>query len=471
MVPPTLAKMLPALIFATLLPVLISAVPAIDTAAYSPSSIIHRDVVVIGGGASGTYGAISLKDKGKSVVIVEAQDRLGGHTQTYTDPATNITVDYGVLVYNNIDIAKNFFARFNVPVSVTPEIVAPGERTIYADFRSGEAVPGYAPPNISTALAAYGAQAAKYAYLEEGFDLPDPVPADLLLSFEDFAKKYSLQDIVDFAINFAQGTGDLLSKPVIYLIKYIGVGVLQDLQSGFLVTARHDNSQVYDSAQAELGQDVLLNSRVIATDRSSNGAKVLVKTPNGIKLIIAKKVLLTIPPLLNNLAGFDLSESEKSLFSQFLSNGYWTGLVRNTNVPDNTAVQNTGANTPYNQPIFPNLYAINPTVVPGLHDIKYGGPSTLSDDQVKANIVEDISRLKTAGTLSTGTPDFTVFSSHTPFELTVPSDAIKAGFYKQLYALQGQMHTYYTGAAFHVHDSALLWRFTEGLMPNLTASL
>ena len=463
--------MFPGFLLATFLPVLTSALPAIDAAAYASSSIIHRDVVVIGGGASGTYGAISLKDKGKSVVIVEAQDRLGGHTQTYTDPTTNTTVDYGVLVYNNIDIAKNFFARFNVPVSVTPEIVAPGARTIYADYRTGEAVAGYTPPNISTALAAYGAQAAKYAYLEEGFNLPDPVPADLLLSFNDFVQKYSLQDFVDFAINFAQGTGDILSKPVIYLIKYIGVGVLQDLQSGFLVTTRHDNSQLYEDAQTELGQDVLLNSRVMATDRSGDVAKVLVQTPGGVKLIIAKKILLTIPPLLNNLAGFDLSKDEKDAFSQFLSNGYWTGLLRNTNIPDDTTVQNTGANTQYNQPVFPNLYACMPTIVSGLHDIKYGGPSTLSDDQVKANIVEDINRLKTAGTLNTTTPEFAVFSSHTPFELTVPSDAIKAGFYKQLYALQGQENTYFTGAAFHVHDSAALWRFTEGLMPNLTASL
>ena len=463
--------MLLQILLGTFCAALSSSLPTIDTFAYPSTSIIHRDVAIIGGGASGTYGAVQLHDQGKSVVVIEAQDRLGGHTQTYTDPATKQTIDYGVVVYNNVQLVKDFFARFNVPLSLTLEAPAPGQTSQYVDFRTGKVVAGYSPGNVSAGLAAYGAQVAKYPYLDTGFNLPDPVPGDLLLPFEDFVKKYSLQSIVDFAINFAQGCGNLLSKPTIYIFKYIDVGVLQGLASGFLSTSRHDNSELYVKAQTELGQDVLLNSRVIATDRSGKGVKILINTPNGVKLIVAKKMLLTIPPLLDNLRGFDLDRSETDLFGQFLSNGYWTGLVRNTNIPDTTTLQNLGADTQYNQPVFPGLYAITPTADPGLHDIKYGSATDLSDDQVKANIVADINRLKTAGTVNTGTPDFAVFSSHTPFELTVPSDAIAAGFYKKLYALQGQRNTYYTGAAFHVHDSALLWQFTQGLLPNLTASL
>jgi hypothetical protein len=62
-----------------------------------------------------------------------------------------------------------------------------------------------------------------------------------------------------------------------------------------------------------------------------------------------------------------------------------------------------------------------------------------------------------------------MYSSHTPFELTVPPEAIADGFYKKLYSLQGCRHTFYTGAAFHTHDSSLLWQFTETLLPNITA--
>lgn len=80
-------------------------------------------------------------------------------------------------------------------------------------------------------------------------------------------------------------------------------------------------------------------------------------------------------------------------------------------------------------------------------------------------------RLRTAGTLNTTTPEFAAYESHTPFELTVPKEAIAGGFYKDLYALQGQRHTWYTGAAFHTHDSSLLWQFTEGLIPDILAGL
>ena len=39
--------------------------------------IIHRDVVVVGGGASGTYAAVRLReDFGKSVLLVEKKSHL-----------------------------------------------------------------------------------------------------------------------------------------------------------------------------------------------------------------------------------------------------------------------------------------------------------------------------------------------------------------------------------------------------------
>lgn len=45
--------------------------------ANSPSDIIHRDVVVIGGGASGAYAAVRLRDDfNKSIALIEKQDIL-----------------------------------------------------------------------------------------------------------------------------------------------------------------------------------------------------------------------------------------------------------------------------------------------------------------------------------------------------------------------------------------------------------
>ncbi|KAH8954829.1 hypothetical protein BDL97_08G102100 [Sphagnum fallax] len=437
---------------------------------YNFTDVITRDVCIVGGGSTGTYAAIRLLDLGKSVVVVEHKDRMGGHTQTYTDPQSGRTVDFGVLEFHNLDIVKNYFKRFNIPV-VSANFSNPGV-TSYVDLRTGKEVAGYVPPDPTEALVRYAAQLTKYPYLETGFNLTYPVPEDLLLPFGDFVTKYSLQGAAQLIFQYTQGIGDLLKHPTLYVFKAFGSDIIRDIfQIGFLTTARHDNSELYEKATAELGQDVLLKSYIVAMDRDAAGAyaKVVVKTPDGLKLIQAMKIILTIPPKLHNLIGWDLSSNESSLFAQFRNSAYYTSLVRHTGIPDNITVVNVGADTPYNLPVLPGAYSIDPTTVPGLHAVYFASDHPLPDAQVQAAIINSIARLGKAGTLPTTIPYFAIFSSHAPYELTVPAKAIKNGFYKELYGLQGQRRTYYTGAAFHTHDSSLLWQFTEMLLPLVVA--
>jgi hypothetical protein len=77
----------------------------------------------------------------------------------------------------------------------------------------------------------------------------------------------------------------------------------------------------------------------------------------------------------------------------------------------------------------------------------------------------DIRRLAAAGTVPVTLEGLETFKAHVPFELTVGTADIAAGFYRELTALQGHNHTYYNGAAFHTHDSSQLWQFTEALLP------
>ena len=72
-----------------------------DPQNYASEDVITRDVAVIGGGSSGTYGAINLRELGKSVILIEREAVLGGHTNTYIDPITGISVDYGVQAFWN----------------------------------------------------------------------------------------------------------------------------------------------------------------------------------------------------------------------------------------------------------------------------------------------------------------------------------------------------------------------------------
>ena len=438
-----------------------------------PSHTIIRDVCVIGGGSSGTYSAISLRDKGKSIVLIEHKNRLGGHTETYTDPVTGGKIDIGVVVWHNLHIVQKYFARFDIPLVLTSTSQVVSE---FVDFTTGKTVTGYAPPNqtaMAAALQVYAAQLAKYPEIDDGFYLPYPLEpdSDLLLPLHSFVKKYQLDAIVPIISQYEQGYGNLLEQLTLYVMANFALDTLADIQNGFLTTKDYDNSQLYEKASAELGADALISSHVVCMDRNGDGVKIWVQTPHELTLIEAKKLIVAIPPKLDNLAGFDLDETERRLFSQFHNSYYYTGIIRDSGIPDNVTITNVGVHTPYNLPILPGLYGTYPTNIPGLVGIKYGSPIPLTSAEVKRNIIADINRLKSAGTLNTTIPEFAVFSDHVPFVLTVPQKAIENGFYKQLYGLQGHRHTFYTGAAFRTQDSTLIWQFTEALLPIIMNSL
>lgn len=436
--------------------------PSFDPADYPDDSVIIRDVAIIGGGSTGVYTAIRAKDSHKSVVIIEKKDRLGGHTETYTDPATGLSINYGVIIWHDLPVVRNYFARLNITLTKL-DLSALVFR--YVDFATGKDTPGF-PRDFSDGVAAYAAQLAKYPSLDAGFFLPDPVPADLLLPFAEYVEKYpALKPIAYYLFVSAQGLGDSLQLPMLYVFKNWGLDVLRNVEDGFVVPTSGDNSELYRNAGAVLGAPALLfNSCVIATQRKAGAkyVKVVVKTPSGRKLILARKLVITIPPLPEQLRGFDLGNEELSLFKRFSSKAYYTGIVRDPGIPGTLPIRNAAADTLYNIPRLPGFYNIGPSRIPGLIDFKYGSDEILSDAQVKANVIADLERLHQVGTFNqTVQPEIFIYSSHSPFQLNVPARDIADGFYRKLYALQGQRQTYYTGAAFHTHDSSLLWNFTE----------
>jgi len=79
-----------------------------DPQSYSKDNIITKDVAVIGGGGSGIYAAANLYKLGKSVVVVEKESITGGHTNTYVDQATGVSINYGVQAYWNSGLPLHF---------------------------------------------------------------------------------------------------------------------------------------------------------------------------------------------------------------------------------------------------------------------------------------------------------------------------------------------------------------------------
>ncbi|KAK2610098.1 hypothetical protein N8I77_003554 [Diaporthe amygdali] len=87
---------------------------------------------------------------------------------------------------------------------------------------------------------------------------------------------------------------------------------------------------------------------------------VLVDSPEGPKLIIARKVLITAPliKVYDSRDNFDLIEDDDSLFKQFFANGYCTGIIKNTGLPANFTATGADSHQPYGIPMLPGLYRI-----------------------------------------------------------------------------------------------------------------
>ncbi|GFF34586.1 uncharacterized protein R656 [Aspergillus udagawae] len=414
------------------------------------ASTIVRDVAVIGGGASGTYAAIQLRKLGHSVVVVEREPLLGGHTNTYYDPVSGQYIDYGVLIWQDIPEARDFLAHFNIS-------------TTTVRFGNSDSARG----NVTDAMMRYAQQLLKYPYLEEGWDLPDPVPEDLLLPFGEFVKKYDLAPAVETLTLYVQGLKDWLPYPTVYIMKYFSLGVALGAQNGFLGTVDGNNGALYTAAREELGDDALLGSTVVRMERPANRPhRILVRTPSGYQLIRANKTIITAPPKLENLANFDLDDTERGVFEQFENTFYYTTVTRIPGLPAGLGILNRGADTPYNLPPLPGVYTITPTRVPEMYTIFYGGGEAKTEDEVKQSIRDSVLMLHEAD-FNTSAPEILAISNHSPYELFVSSDKIARGFYRDLYALQGHRNTYYAGAAFHAHNSAALWRFVDNLLKTL----
>lgn len=453
---------------------------SLDPSHYSSDCIVDIDVAVIGGGSVGTYAAIQLKDQGKKIMVIEMKSRLGGHTETYTDPISGYPIDMGVKLYYDDPIVYDWYARFNLSTATLNVSVTGGAAPQYVDFRTGQILKGVPAGNdteLAAAIQRYAAVLSKYPQLEVGFFLPDPVPEELLMPFGQFVEKYDIGAAVQFFFNVAGAFGDILELPTIQQFRAQSLSLLAT-SSKFQTSSVMNNSLLFSKATDELiaTDSLLLSSNVLHTERvsKSGSVKILVDTPGGRKLIVAKQLLITIPPTPAALSNFDINEEEFSIFSQLQGFGYFTSIIRNA-VPVNVTLQALAIDQPYALPPRPGFYNCNPTGVnPSLSLCLYGTKlgQIFSDDEAKAAMVEDLKRYQATNGLNLTEPEFVAFSNHSPYWLMVSAEATKAGFYKRMYALQGKRNAFWTGATWRAQDSTASWKYTKDIvLPALVASL
>ncbi|KAK3291692.1 uncharacterized protein B0H64DRAFT_445725 [Chaetomium fimeti] len=457
----------------------LSALPAVtvascgdqfDTGCYSPADIVTRNVAVIGGGSSGTYAAIKLRDLGRSVVVVEKEGQLGGHTKTYHVPGTGGTIDYGVQIYWNTSLVTDFFAKLNV--AITPFRPSGGATTVYVDMETGERLANFTP---SSDLTAYREQLVKYPYLAWGYNLPDPVPDDLALPFGRFITKYQLEDVAFTIFHHAAvgGLGSILQKPTIHVLKALSEVVFREGGGEAFVTAAHNNHELYENALTALGDDVLLNSTVVAATRpedssASTGVRLVVQTPTGNKLIVASQVLFTALQTVDNLEPFDLDQQERDVFGAFNVTGFYSGLLNNTGLPAGSSFVNAGASTEYHIPAAPGLYHIQPTATEGIWSFWYTSDGVVPEATVERDVLAAVGVLTNSSSFSQA--QILALGYHAPMYVYPSAEKVRQGIYADLDALQGYRNTWYTGSLFEP-AAGPLWVFTQALITKIAATV
>ncbi|RAK81548.1 FAD-dependent oxidoreductase [Aspergillus fijiensis CBS 313.89] len=427
---------------------------------------ITRDVVIVGGGSTGTYAAIRLKDLGKSFVVVERSHRLGGHAETFY-PADHTPINYGVEGLFNTSVTRAYLHRLNV----TYEVRVPASSTDqYLNLRTGAKVP-VEPFDEQQVLKPYLDAIAQFPFLNDGvYDLPDPVPEDLLLPFGDFVKKYHLEDTILPNIN--HGCGDILKTMTLYHVQYLGVPHAKALGEGYIRPV-NGMAEIYTRAAKELAPHLLFRTTIRSIRRTHNGVEVTVRHANGTaRLIRANQLLLTIPVTLDNLRSIiDLDAHETDLFARWRHQTYYAALVNNTGLVEGVNFLNIDPDNPLSVPSEPFIWRIDAQRVPGYRTIKLVGNQSFTASDARQLLVETFARLRAQGTFPTARkPQIVTWGDHTPATMSVSAEEIRNGFYSELYGLQGRHRTFYTGLSWASDYSTLLWGYTDTVIEQMRAA-
>ncbi|KAK4466316.1 hypothetical protein QBC42DRAFT_302661 [Cladorrhinum samala] len=467
----------------------------IDRGDFAPADIIEREVAVIGGGAAGSHAAVRIREyHRKSVVIIEKEANLGGHVNTYTDPTTGKVHDYGVAMYFPYEDALDFFTWMNVNISLT----SPGGQNNpirYADFSTGRELANYSAIEAQQGLAAI--QKFVEITTEKGYDkmvqpgyfnLPagKAIPEDLLLPVGEFVKKYDIQAMLPFIYPSTGGgvgsRGDFNKLLTLTLMKafppgwakaYLGQLPLYAVDGG--------NQRLYDEIATLMRRDVLYSSVVIESSRAQGNIQLVTQSRSDgkKKLILAKKLLIAVPPTRENLAPFDLDEAERAHFSKAKYGRSHTALVSHSKLPEAANIRNTPESA-VQSPIAPFLqtpfvmgftYA-NDLAPARVHQISVSGDNYTAFDEAAAQaaVQQALENLAKGGTI----PDLegekvkvVAWSDHGPGGFGVSAEDMRAGWMEDMYKLQGRRGTWYTGGGLGADFTTMLWKLNDAVLGGL----
>lgn len=402
----------------------------------------------------------------------------GGHVHAYKPSANDRPINYGVQAYLNREVTKAFFKRFDVGL-IDPDLES-GASLLFGtkniDFNTGKQVDvDYGLPNATIALIEYAALAAKYQpYFENGYFKQGDIPSDLLLPFGEFLNKYGMGSSLA-VLRTLIWLPDAVNTPTWFVMAVVGQPQLAALGGfglagpTFKYPATYSSQTLFDRVLKLMKDDVLLKSTLVSSRRSDKGVELVVQTPDGQQRVKAKKLLFAATPSPDNVGPWDLDKNEKSLFSKFSWETLYVSVVGKTNLPsDVPGIRNAPDNaTNFYLPRGDFADAYTRAGKTDFFTTRVLGNARLTANKAKDLIKQTFTKIDQAGTYDTTSPEILAFASH---GLTVPkvsSDELKAGFYRKLYALQGQRNTFWTGLTWAPDYTPILWDFAEKLFPQI----
>ncbi|KAK4463606.1 hypothetical protein QBC42DRAFT_337452 [Cladorrhinum samala] len=466
---------------------------------------IYRDVAIIGGGASGSYAAVRLReDYNMSVIVIEKGDRLGGHVNTWVDQATGRGFEAGVQNYIDLPGAKEFFARIGIPIANSTR--APNEQ-VYVDFTTGQRLAGFVPPqpaDRTEALRRYLAFAEQYVpIMEPGWwNFPKDgadIPPELLLPFRDIVDKYNLSAAVPqiFATT-GFGMHDLMGSLALWVIRSFNVDmvrVLLGINAGFVPASRR-NQDLYDAILARLGKEAVVLSSTVATFAKAprkSRMKILGVANSATGEIThrfkVKAVLFTAAPAPANIAPFATFLSilpDLGPFAAFKFSATHVGVVSHRALPLKTTLANTRSESqPARYPLSPPAHPFNARFEnyadSSVYRVMAVGDENFTDpDRARAVVETSFEKMMAAGTIgtennTTSTQDsrleFKYWQPHGLVNAYIDAEDLKKGALGKIHDFQAYYDFYWTGAAWSVHLTTGLWQFTDTVLERLVGDL
>ncbi|KAJ6436902.1 FAD dependent oxidoreductase [Purpureocillium lavendulum] len=297
----------------------------VTTAAHE---LLERDVVIVGGGASGSYAAVRLReDYGKRVALIEREE---------------------ILSFIDAGNATGFFDRLSIK---RDRGTNPAVNTTYIDFKTGNVV-AYTPPTVPAQLDVL----RKFLSIVEPweqliqpgyFDFPEPrdIPNDLLIQFGQFIAMHSLEGAMPFIYQTTGlGLGNLTNAITLFALQAFSPSMARSTLGlqGSVVPASGRNRDLYDAIGRLLGSGVLYSCTVVSATRNDHGVKITTrKSKSGLHTTIqAKRLLVAIEPTETNTAPFHLDEQEREMLSKFTYTQEYTGIIDNEILVANTTYFN-----------------------------------------------------------------------------------------------------------------------------------